>query len=1228
MSKHRLMRSAAAGALLAVVAGLSAAHADTTISTNETTAYTTSASGNITINASSGITLSKASTVALTINSSNWLLNDGYIRNTNAASAVGVEIDTSSGNLIPASTGLDSVGIIDLSGSGTGKTGILIKGGNTFYGPIILAAGSGQSASLTVKGDSSYGLELVSGTTVTSNITISSPIVMSPSDNSTSDNSVAVQLSGKLNGNFINAGAITGVGPGVVGIVETGGIAACNSDTNLPSSFTCATSSGGSFINAANITLAGASVVNTRGTNYEAGSAIIIANSIAGGFINEGPSSAGAATTVTISSTGLSNSSAVQAVVLIDPAKSVSGSQSVPLGAIIMGPVTSDVDASDYGYAFINHGTISSRPTDAQLSTASVVIQGNSSVYTTCLSASASACSGTNSNPANNTGGFLNTGTISATTTTNSQLNTSSGVVSANALYIGAYATVPRLDVKSETVSGSTTTAGTISAQVSGVGQGSAYGLVIAANANVPELNVGVGAKITASVITSTVSPTKSVAPSTAPFSLVSEAVVDRSGSLVLINNAGTIAAANTTLTPASDATTSSVQRAIDLQSSTTGNVTINNSGTILGDVLFGSSGNGDTLNVGNTGGTTSSPAANSGTGVINSPTNYAVVAESIVSTSSGAAPVTNAGVINFGSGTNQTLHVGAYGYVNADIVSATGALNVQVDANGQLYVANTSTSLQANSFTVASNGLLGLSISQADVNSSTPVVQANTAQLSGAKLALVFGTYISAGTTASAAATPSQQAITLVRATTLTDTTLADQNTQLGQNTPFLFESPTGSGAILASSGYAADQGPTPLTITTSGSQQTLVLHLLPRSVNATNADGSPGLNLSGDAKNQFPFISSALATDDQLGAAVATSMTVYNTPGLASSGINVAVSQQQAQKLFTQFSPDVSGGTREIAVMLTDQATGPVAARQRLLRSYGTVAGDMTLWGEEFAGHINNKGRADGANDLTSYKDHGFGFVVGVDGGSARNGWYGGSFTFYSGDVSQILPRATRTQTEWYMLTGYSDWHGQHVFLDTQISAAYGNFNETRTLTAGSLTRTATSKRPGVMLALGANAGVILHKLGLDITPHVSLDGLTLREEGYTENGGGTGFNLDVAPYFANSLRSSLGVDIQGKINVFGVDLTPEGRVGYRYDMLHQPVKIRAAFDSTGGLGTSGNTMTFVGPDPDTGNVFTGLSLGAGTDDWKLGINYDWVRGNNGSTTQVGTITVLGRI
>ena len=75
--------------------------------------------------------------------------------------------------------------------------------------------------------------------------------------------------------------AISAVGPGVVGIYEAGGISTCASDTNAPSGFTCPVSSGGSFVNLGQISMQGTAIINQRGNNAEAGSAIIIANSIA-----------------------------------------------------------------------------------------------------------------------------------------------------------------------------------------------------------------------------------------------------------------------------------------------------------------------------------------------------------------------------------------------------------------------------------------------------------------------------------------------------------------------------------------------------------------------------------------------------------------------------------------------------------------------------------------------------------------------------------------------------------------------------------------------------------------------------------------------------------------------------------------------------------------------------------------------------------------------------------
>ena len=1219
------MLSAAAAALLAAVA---AARADTNITTSTSTALVTSSAGDISIATSGGIGLTTAATPVVTINSNKSLNNSGFIANTGTTDAVGILIDTSGGNLFPPSAGLISTGTIDLAGNGTGKRGIFITGGNTFYAPITLGALTAttqvsqvttQSSSMLIQGDSSVAFWLTQGTKITSNILLGGGgIIQNGSVNSQQSNSVVVLIDGSVNGNFVNGGEISGAGAGLTGIQINGAINSCASDAAKPAGFTCPTASGGSFINAGVISLTGTGMPSARGGNPESGSALVIASSISGGFLNNGPATSSNIPVALISANGLVTTGVVNPTMIIDPARSASALTPVPRGPAILGPVTADIDSVNPGYSFINRGAIQSQPLDPQLSTAALIIQGNSATYFTCLSASVATCTGTNANPQLNTGGFLSTGDISAQAFT-SVTNRTAGTVSASAIYVGAFTTVPRLDIIQQAVGGTTMTAATLTATVSGVGQGTATTLQIAQNATVPAINIGRGATISALVETNTVTPARDVATASTPFSLIAQAIVDQSGSVRLINNAGTIAASTTELTPSSGTSVVRVQRAVDLQASTVGGATINNSGVILGDVLFSSAGNGNTLNIGNIG---ALGTANPGTGVVNTPSNYAVVGEAFSSRPSTGAPTVRATLLNFGSGTGHRLHVGGFGYINADIRAGVGALDVQVDNNGQLFIANTATSLQANTFNAGTNAILGLSIAQSNLNALTPVVQANGANLSGAQLALQFGTFISSGFTAASVASPSVQSVTLIRAPLIIDTTLADQNARLGQNTPFLFESPTAAGIV------PGDNGPTALSLGTSGGQQTLLLNLRPRSVNQFNANGSPGLNLSGDARNQFPFVAAALATDNDLGAAVATSMTIYNTPGVASSGINVAASQQQASQVFSQFSPDVSGGMREIAIMITDQATGPVAARQRLLRQYGKVQGNMTLWGEEFTGQINNKGRVGGAGTLSSFKDHGFGFALGVDGGGPRGGWYGGALTFYTGNVDQQLPRATRTDTQWFMLTGYSHWQGRKVFFDTQLSAAYGQLKTVRFLDLGGGTRAASSKRPAAMGAIGAKGGLMLKYLGLDMDPYFSLDGMTLREEGYTENGGGAGLNLQVGSYYANSLRTALGVDLKKSVSVWGMDLTPGARVGYRYELLQQPVKVKAGFESTGGLGTAGNALTFVGPDPDKGNTLLGASLGLGTDTWHLGLNYDWVRGNNGSTTQVGIISVLGRI
>ncbi len=1219
LNKQRLMLSAAMAALVAGFA--SGVRADTTISQGTTSgALATSGAGNITIE-QGGVVSVKTASPAVILNSNNFVALTGAINNLGTSAGSGILVDTTAGD-ITNNIGIYSIGTLDVMGAGSNKVGLGFIGGHTFNAPVLLTelttvaqTGSRQSvqgnlfSSIGVKGDGSYGILLQRGTTINGNFTIGGPVALQPTVivGDKSSGNTAVELDGNIQGNLVfdTRAAVTSIGNAARGLVLLGSLTPCQDIASL--SYTCGTSSPiaggaalgnvGAFVNAGAISSTGTTVIKSAGGNNEGGVALVIGGSLAGGFLNNGPATANTSTPA-----GTITGNGVQPVMVVDPSANLTTATSVIPGPLVFGLVPTSVDQVDGGkYGFINRGQITTRPLNNNESVLGLVINGASAFYDTKIA-----------------GGLLNTGIIQATTATS--VNTNSAT-SATGFIVGSYATIPKIVVSSQAASSANFTAGTINAIVSGPGGGAATALSILANATVPEITVLPRASIAAQVASTTTAPTAALATSSAPFVQSSTAIIDASGGVKTINNAGSIMAQITAQNPASGAVVSNTAKSIDLSAGTNGRTTINNSGKIQGDLFFNAGGNGNQLNVGNTGvgfndhtgnANTTITTANGGTAVTNTPGNYATVSGVVTSSVSGLAPTADPTLISFGAGVGNQLHVGSYGYVNAAILSTPGGLDVEVDNNGQLFIANNQGTGSLNARDVHINGgVLGLSISQTTSNS-LPVIRASREAVisSSAVIGLQFGSFISAPS----AAKPTAQTITLISAPTVVDAGLTDQNSALSLAIPFLFESPSetgySGGAPLRNSGTA------------------LTLTLIPRSTGATNADGTAGLNLSGSALKLFPYTVAALGNDSTLGAAIASGLTVYNGNSGIPSGINIAASQQKSQRIFSQFAPDVSGGARQVAILITDQATGPVAARQRLLRSYGNQSGELTLWGQEFSGMVRNQGAYDGENDLTVYKDHGFGFSLGMDAGSSRTGWYGGALTFYSSDINQTLPRASQTRLNWYMLTGYTNWRGNRAFLDTKLDIGYGNLKGTRQLLIGNQLRVAQGKRASLLGAIGATTGVTLKYNGFDIIPHFSLDGLTMREEGYTETNGGDGFNLQVAPYYANSLRAFLGVDAKTSFNLWDATLSPEARMGYRYDTIGAPVKLKSAFISTGGLSAPANTFTVVGPDPDRGNVLVGFGLSGGTDTWSIGLNYDWIRGSNASTTQVGTISLLGRI
>ncbi|HVP84952.1 MAG TPA: autotransporter domain-containing protein [Rhizomicrobium sp.] len=549
-------------------------------------------------------------------------------------------------------------------------------------------------------------------------------------------------------------------------------------------------------------------------------------------------------------------------------------------------------------------------------------------------------------------------------------------------------------------------------------------------------------------------------------------------------------------------------------------------------------------------------------------------------------------GNIKFGGSTgHDTLHVGSYGAVAGQINEVgTGVLNVVIDSYGLLQVNNNSAAyntLNVNDLSVASNGILNIAVSTV-LNNNTSINSAGTISLAvNSGLNVVYSSFI-----------PASGQFVLMQAPTghLVVAGGSAQQQQivnaLDTQIPWLF---TGSACFTSSSCPTSQPG-----------FDQLVLNLTPKSATT--------LGLSGYAAQVFPYVNTALENDDSLGAAMIRGIT----------------SNATAQTAYTQFAPDASGGTRAIAISLTDHATGPVAARQRTLRLYATQPGDLTLWGQEFAQQISDKG----SDDLPGYKDSGFGFAMGADGGDAQSGWYGGAFTFYTGNVDQRAPSSSRDNTQWYMLSGYSTWRGKGLFLDTQLTAGYGDLSEHRFISVGGITRQANSKRSSVLAAVGMTTGANLVYGSTTITPNIALDGLTMREEGYTETGGngttGDAFDLHVNPVVMSSARAFVGVNARQDVNFGSFYMQPELRAGYRYDFLADRIDLTAYFPGVSSTATGPGTgdFTITGPKPSKGSLLAGASISATTGAWSIGVNYDMLSGSRGSMTQVGTISLVGRI
>jgi hypothetical protein len=1128
----------------------------------------------ITTSGSVVITTTPYTTPAVTIDSGtvatpNTVFNSGLISYNGVTNAVGVEL-LANGNV----GGLDNIGTINLTGTGTGKTGILIgllspATTGTFTGGVVpipttpitvlppnftndnIAIYLQSGSTINVAGTQSYGIQSIAGTTLNGDIDIAGQLAVTPgtATQTGASGNYGIYLGGTMNGSLVilPLGVVSATGEGANGIVV-------------------ATPASGNGITGA---IANYGIIETFGTgtptattnppNPEGATALWIGANVTGGIYNAGPTSGTDQTAAaTISEAGTAPT------VLIDTS----------VGAATAAPVTIGAynDSTDPGYSFLNRGAITAsgeQPDTSEINAISIV--GSNSTTNITLS-----------------GGIFDSGSIAATNS-----NDASGTASSAVALLLSYVNVGSSSLGNLVTNSTESGRGYITATVGGPLGGSAIAVDIGAGTILPVIvNYGtIGASATATVTTVTSLSAEAIVDVSGAHPAPNQAVV---GTVTTIDNFGTIEAAATLLD-----NNAQIARAIDLTGSTQ-NVTITNNGTIIGDIVFGGGQN------------------------------------TLTDTGVGSARATVDGNVYFGGnlGGPDTLTIGASGTLTGSVFEGgNGEVNVEVLAAGTLILQNsympvnaptgftpgtTAAPLIANSFRIEDDANWSLALTQPfnlyGVNANNTnnlnagaIVVANSVYLGTAptpNFQLYFSSFIS-----SPANGPAEFALIQapVGSFDVSDQELLAMSQDI--KVPFLFQ---GSGATaLCTQNIAVSTIPCVAgTVVPAPAGDAQIDLLLVPKVPGPGTLANPGLNLSGYALKMFPYVNAALANDPQLGAGVV-------------AGI---IDDPSAQKVYSSFAPDVSGATRATAISLTDSASDIVSVRQRELRMYANQEGDTTLWGQEFAQRLSQSSTP----GTIGYDDTGFGFALGMDSGDPSDGRYGGAFTFYSGGSSTQDPVDQKTRSEFYLGTFYTDWRGRGLFLDSQLAAGWAHLNGERYIDVGGVSRQADGQRPAAMLAGGLTSGAIFNFGSTVITPQISLDGLTMREDGYSEqnggnpNGGGDGFDLRVQPYYASSARTFVGVDLREDINFGDFYLQPAARVGYRYDFLNGAVKLNANFVGV----TPISQFSITGPEPAKGNIVLGGGLAVTTGAWSIGGSFDYLRANSGNTQMDGMLTLLGRI
>lgn len=212
-------------------------------------------------------------------------------------------------------------------------------------------------------------------------------------------------------------------------------------------------------------------------------------------------------------------------------------------------------------------------------------------------------------------------------------------------------------------------------------------------------------------------------------------------------------------------------------------------------------------------------------------------------------------------------------------------------------------------------------------------------------------------------------------------------------------------------------------------------------------------------------------------------------------------------------QMLPDHAGGTFE-AVTAGSRATARILSDPGGI--YRTADGNLGFWLQQVA-----FGSSKSVGDTASYDINGWGVSFGAEYLTGL-GAFGGSFAYIHGsDSSGSTDNAVDSDQFELAAHWRGDWGPFQTY--ARVSAAHIGFNGSRHFESGNVVRTAEGDWSGKLVSAVAGGSYELRFNRFTLRPAASIDYYRLKEDGYSETGGGDAFDLIVDSRTSKELTAS---------------------------------------------------------------------------------------------------------